>query len=299
MTLTQMQYFQAVCNYENYTKAAAALFVTQPAVSKAIRELETECGTPLLVRKGNSLTLTEAGQLLRKEVDEILASMDHLNRKIGSGGLTRRFVEVGLSTFSSSTAFPAICAEFHRRYPEIQVFSHEDSTDKLFRLLDADRVDVIVTTPESPEREADPSYRFLRLNSSCLRYCVSRSHRWARRGSITLEEIAAEPLILLSDNYSSARGQRALFAQQGLEPNIIMRTSQMFTVERFVESGAAGGYLPIELAESNKNIVALPCSFDRPARPTCIIWKKNSPEYPAVTSFLRLARELYPQDPAE
>jgi len=298
VTLTQMQYFQAVCTYENYTKAAAALFVTQPAVSKAIRELEAECGTPLLVRKGNALALTEAGRLLLKEVDGVLSRMDQLNRKIASGGLKRNYVEIGLSTFSSSAAFPRICAEFHRRYPEIRVISHEDSTEKLFQMLDADRVDAIVTTPESPEREADPSYRFLRLNRSGLRYCVSRNHRWARRSSITLEEIAAEPLIMLSDNYSSARGQMELFARQGLEPNIIMRTSQMFTVERFVESGAAGGYLTLELAETNKNIVSIPCSFDRPLKYTCIAWKKKPAEHPAVADFLRLAREMYPGDRA-
>ena len=189
MTLTQMQYFRAVCAYESYTKAAAALFVTQPAVSKAMRELEAECGTPLLTRKGNSLSVTEAGQLLLEEVNAVLSHVDSLNRMIASDGLKRNFVRVGLSTFSSSEAFPRICAEFHRRYPGVRIVSREDSTEVLFRLLDADQTDVIFTAPGAGDRTDTPELRFWGLNDFGLRYYVSRAHRWAKRSSISLEEL--------------------------------------------------------------------------------------------------------------
>ena len=294
MTLTQMQYFRAVCTYESYTKAAAALFVTQPAVSKAIRELEAECGTPLLIRKGNSLTVTQAGRLLLEEVNAVLSHVDSLNQMIASDALKRNFVRVGLSTFSSCEAFPGLCAEFHRRYPELRIFSREDSTEVLFQLLDADQTDVIFTAPSPRNREENPELLFWALNDFGLSYYVSRGHRWARRGSVSLEEIAAEPLIMLSDRYSSARRLEALFTRRGLAPNVLMRTSQMFTVERFVESGAAGGYLPSALGERNKNIVRLPCPDDPPPIRTCMIWKKKAAEHPAVADLIRLAKEMYP-----
>ena len=79
MTLAQMQYFQAVCKYENYSKAANALFVSQPAVSQAIREVENECGARLIERKGNGLVITEAGQTLLEEVNNVLRHVDHVN----------------------------------------------------------------------------------------------------------------------------------------------------------------------------------------------------------------------------
>lgn len=294
MTLTQMRYFQAVCKYENYTKAAEALYVSQPAISQAIRDLENECGIKLFFRRGNGLVLTDGGQVLLEEVNAVLRHMDSLERLISAEGLKRNFVRMGLSTLSSSTTFPKICAAYHKKYPEYQVVSHEGSTSELFELLDADRVDIIITSPNIRKVELAEKYNEYPLGISGLRYCVSVKHPWAGRKSVTLEEIAREPLILISEHYNSHRMIKKMFSEQNLEPNIIMVTSQMFTIERFVESGAAGGFLPPEIAVSNRQIVPLDYPDERPLRHTVMIWKPKVTQYPSVDKFIRVARELYP-----
>ena len=68
MTLTQMKYYEAACRFLNFTKAAEYLHVTQPAVSAAMKELEHECGVVLLKKQGNTLCLTDEGQLLFREI---------------------------------------------------------------------------------------------------------------------------------------------------------------------------------------------------------------------------------------
>ena len=295
MTLTQMRYFQTVCRYENYTKAAESLYVSQPAVSQAVRDLERECGIKLLTRRGNGLAVTEAGRVLLEEIDNILRHTDNLERLVAEQGLKRNFVRVGLSTLSSSAVFPQICAAFHKKYPEYRVLSHEASTTELFQLLDAGRVDMIVTTPHMDDVEFSERYGECVLNHSGRSYCISASHRWAKRQSVTLEEIAAEPLILISEHYNVHRRLMKLFSSHGLEANIIMTTSQMFTIERFVESGAAGGFLPKEVTRYNRHIVALDFPDDMPATRTSMIWRRNAELFPAAEKMIRTAKQMYPK----
>lgn len=294
MTLAQMRYFQAVCTYESYTKAAEALYVSQPAISQAVRDLERECGIKLLSRKGNGLVVTEAGRILLEEIENILRHTENLEKLIAAQGLKRNFVRVGLSTLSSSAVFPRICGVFHKKYPDCRVFSHEASTSELFSLLDTARVDMIVTTPRMTKEELGVKYCEWVLNYSGLRYCVSSEHHWAKRSSVSLEEIAKEPLIMISENYNAHRRLKKLFADHGLEPNIIMTTSQMFTIERFVESGAAGGFLPPEVTAYNRHIKALGFPDDQPMNRTSIIWRRDAELFPAAEKMIRLAKQMYP-----
>ena len=69
MTIVQMQYFQAVCRYENFTRAAEELHISQPAMSAAMKDLEKECGVPLFVRDKNSLRVTDEGKILLEEAE--------------------------------------------------------------------------------------------------------------------------------------------------------------------------------------------------------------------------------------
>ncbi len=147
MTLTQMQYFDAVCRHESYTKTAQELLVSQPAISQSMRELEAECGTPLFARQGNTLTITQQGKLLQEEVKQVLEQIQHLHHVIHDLGMTRNFVRIGLSTIFGNTVFPRLRREFHRRYPDIETISYENVTPTLFEMLDTEKGDLLITTP--------------------------------------------------------------------------------------------------------------------------------------------------------
>ena len=296
MTLTQMRYFQAVCRYENYTRAAQALFVSQPTVSQALKDLEQECGEPLFARRGNTLQVTQAGRLLLAEVEIILRHHERIQEMVAAGKLQRDYVRVGISTFSASSVFPQICAAFHRDCPGIRILSHEDSTPELMRMLDEERADLVITSPTLPADELAERYGFLPLTVSGLRYCVAAGHPFAGRERVSLEEMAAEPLVLLDEHYTASRRQMELFQEHGLTPNVLLRTSQMFTVERFVVSGAAAGFLPAELAAQHPGITAVPFAQENTLRPTLLLWRKGEQKYSAAESFIRTARAWKEQE---
>ena len=295
MTLTQMQYFQAVCKFENYTKAAEYLHVTQPAISKAIRDVENECSAQLFDHKGNTLLLTESGRKLLKEVEVVLIHVENLKNMISSDSLNRQFVRVGISTFSSSIVFPSICAKYRQLYPEYKIISHEDSTPELFSMLNDGTLDMMLTSPGSYKRKKDliKDYKILELaETSGLMYCVSKDHRFSNRGKVSLEEIAAEPLIMLDDRYSSTQNFKKLFREHGLELNILLQTSQMFTIERFVECGAAAGFLPQDLTENNEKIVALDYPNDILSRHVALIWKRKGIIFPTMEKFIEVSKTI-------
>lgn len=303
MTLTQMQYFFTVCQYENYTRAAERLYVSQPAVSQAIRELETECGTPLFYRRGNSLVTTPEGRTLYEEVSIVLRQMDRLGHVVKDLSLQRSFLRVGLSTFSGNAVFPSICRRFSVQHPEIELQTCEDTTRTLLYQLDEGQLDFALTTPntELSRAQLESKYYFYPLKSLPMMFAVHREHPLAAQGRVSWEEIAAQPLVMLTDRFAPTRRIKKLFAEQGLHLHVIHYTTQMYTVERFVEQGAACGFLPGAVMEHNKDIAGLSYPVLPRGYSLMLIWKKQGQQASRrVMDYLIAAvRELYPLDRAD
>lgn len=299
MTFTQMKYFYTVCKYENYTKAAEELFISQPAISQAMKDLEAECGVTLFQRHGNTLTLTESGYTLRDEVKIILSQYDHLNHIVHDLNLKRNYIRVGLSSFSGSHVFPTLRCRFHLDHPEIDVISSEDVTSVLFEWLDSDKVDLIITSPK-PEHLSRPerkNYMLYPIETTGLQFCVHKDHPLAERRYVTVSDIADEALVMLSDYYSPTKRVKQAFSKYGLQPKVIHYTSQMFSVERFIEQGAAAGFLPADVAEHNPTIVGIEFEdFDSKHQQVALVWKKQGLQHNSLKEFIATAKRMFPQN---
>ena len=139
--------------------------------------------------------------------------------------------------------------------------------------------------------ELKNKYRFIKTNSPSLVYCVAKNHPYAGRKSVTCQEIAAAPITVMdSDSYPTEELRRNL-SEAGLEPNIIHYTNQVYTVERFVESGTSAGFLPEELVKDNPRLVALHYPWYRDDLFTMLLWKKEQMLYPSVKVFIRVAHQ--------
>lgn len=153
MTLIQLQYFQSVCKYENFTRAAEEWHISQPAMSAAIKDLEKECGVALFRRDKNALSITDEGKVLLDEAGLILAQYDHLHRVVEKLSLARNYVRIGLSTLSGNLVYPEILQAFHRKYPNIQVISVEESTNRQFEMLEGGFLDAVITIRSFTDEE--------------------------------------------------------------------------------------------------------------------------------------------------
>lgn len=290
MTVAQMTYFMTLHDCLSFSKAAEQLNVTQPAISSAIRELERECNVRLFERKKTSLALTDEGRVLAQLVEPCLKQITELNSAARHLDQINQHLRVGFTTLFGNYVYSEILSRFMRGYPQITVTGRESSSPTLVQLLDSNQLDIIILVVRS--RNLPPElYGQMPIVNTALRFCVSNSHPLAWNRHISWEEISRLPLVLLSDNFSMARGIQQEFANRGLTPNIIHRTDQVYTVERFIENNVAGGFLPEVVASRNKYITGLEYGDVPLGAPLKAIWRKDRFVSQAMQDFLKITRD--------
>lgn len=291
ITIKQMKYFLSVCRTENLSKSAKELFVSQPTLSVAIKELEQETSTHLFMRKGTHITLTEAGRKLRDEIKKIMEHYNKMSSMIESGILSTDYLRLGYSTIIGSESLPLIYRRFTESYPSIHLEISEGAGWNLLQKLDEDELDAVLTV-ENYSQESLWKKRFetKKIKASILEYCVSEKSPLAGKETITLEEISKEPLILFDQAFPLSGTIENIFSERGYDLNVVLRSSQIFMVSRFIEEGLGGGFLPASACRENLKLVPLDCpelthSSGMEAR---VYWKKHSAPDRPLTLFLEL-----------
>ncbi|MGE5215958.1 MAG: LysR family transcriptional regulator, partial [Chloroflexota bacterium] len=126
-----MRYFVCVAETENISRAALKLHISQPAVSRQIRDLEDEIGLPLLKRSGKSVRLTEAGRLFLDEARVVLQRTDEAVRNVRAfANNTHTELHVGYSSYMVDRAFHAILNNYQRAMPNVRVKLHDRSVEQ-------------------------------------------------------------------------------------------------------------------------------------------------------------------------
>ena len=296
MTLKQMNYFLSVANTGNMTKSAELLFVTQPTLSRSVRELEKEVGTPLFLKNGNRLVLTEAGEVLRDQFSQILQQYQLMQARIRSGALNKKYVHFGFSTIVCNTVAPEICCQFLRRYPTIHLETQEDFGHSLLYRLDNGQLDVVITGGSYANlRQWEDRFHVISLHPTGMEYFVQAGHPLTQKARVTMEEIAMVPTIMLDDSVPVSRLIQNVFSGQNLLLNVVLRSRDIYTVERFISLGVGGGFLPPESGTLNSAIHPLNCPELSALKnlTTSLYWRKDKPPSYALQSFIDVAKTLY------
>ena len=291
MTLKQMQYFISLCQTLNMTRSAKSLFVSQPTLSVAMKDLENEVGVPLFRKEGTHLSLTEAGARLAREIRGILEKYNDIETMIRSGDLQRNCVRFGFSSVVGSSAAPLICRQFLNDQPDIRLSIVEGIGRDLLSMLDNGQLDVVLTGKnyhlDGPFAE---KFSVLELAPEPMVFCVSADSPLAAMSSISPEEIAREPVIMFKESIPVASMLEKQFSDWGIPLNIIFRTSQLFTVERFIAFGVAGGFLPAMSCQDNLSVVPIRCKEleELTKSPVAMFWKKRDS---VISGLIRSAQK--------
>ena len=121
MKLIQLEYFCAVSRYHSITQAAQKLYVTQPAISSAIRELEKEFSINLFTRSKNHLTLTTEGEAFYQKASTLLATIHETESELYDLGHQVTPIRIGIPPLLSTLFFPEMLLLFHQEHPAIPV----------------------------------------------------------------------------------------------------------------------------------------------------------------------------------
>jgi DNA-binding transcriptional LysR family regulator len=192
-TVHQLSVFCTVARHLSYTKAAEALYLSQPAVSQQVRTLEQTLGLQLFVRSGRGIMLTQAGQELQQHADRLLALLAEtapVVREIHS--LERGSVLVGASNSAGTYVLPPLLGAFRAQYPRIHVTLTVANRRTIEEQLMNRQLDLVVMSLI----ERSDQFIVESLMSYELIVVATASHRLAKRSTLTLLDLQRETFLL-------------------------------------------------------------------------------------------------------
>ncbi|RZI05724.1 LysR family transcriptional regulator, partial [Staphylococcus condimenti] len=147
MDIKQMSYFIAVVQQGGMTNASKELYVAQSTISKAIKDLENELGSPLFDRSKRHLTLTDSGEIFYKKSLEIMNLFDNLPKEVNQlKGLEAGHISIGLSAVMNMNKFIETLGDFHQMYPNITYNLVENGGKALEQLIINNEIDIVLAT---------------------------------------------------------------------------------------------------------------------------------------------------------
>ena len=199
MDFDQLTTFVQVAKLKSFSKAGQKVFRSQSAVSAQIRQLEQAYKAKLLDRSAKSVELTPAGEVLFEYADRLLRLRDESMQIVADrGSVVQGPVTFGANEATCLYLLPDILSEFKRRYPLVHISIYRNFSHKILQRLEEGSLDLgIVTLPLK-----SPNLKMHVINRDRLRFMVSSKNPLAQRSNVTLEEIAAAPLIFPKTGYT-------------------------------------------------------------------------------------------------
>lgn len=255
-TLRQLQVFEKVASHLNYSRAAEELYLSQPAVSMQIKQLEGHIGLPLFEQMGKKIFLTEAGCELfhySRSISQQLAEMEALfdeMKGLGQGKLT-------LSVVNTANYFtPQLLAKFCQQHPNINVILQVANRDAVLKQLADNSTDLAIMgrPPEGVDVSAES---FL---ENPLVVIAAPDHPLARLKRVKFAQLAQEKFLSREPGSGTRSAMERIFAQHHIQPRISMEMETNEAIKQAVQAGMGLGILSqhsIELELETKRLVML------------------------------------------
>lgn len=240
MTLNQLKYFCTACRTHSITKAAEELFVTQPTISIAIKDLETEFNIILFTRNGNHLELTSAGETFYEKAKDLLKHSTEMQNEFLELGNRIPVLKIGIPPMFSTIFFPEVLNAFEQNYPDIQTELDEFGSVRACNLVQDEKLDLAIVNMEQFNID---KFESCVLAKEQLMYVVSKKHPMAKKKCMTIENFRNENLLMFNVDSVQNELLKNRFDQLKINPRIIMRSSQLYTTLKFVDNGRCGCFL--------------------------------------------------------
>ena len=290
MNLQQLRYVQEVARRNlNVSEAAAALHTSQPGVSKQIRAFEEELGVGIFVRSGRRLTaITDAGQEVLRHVERILAELSNL-KAVGEefADHAKGTLTVAVTHTQARYALPAVVTAFKKRYKDVKLKLLQGNPHQLARMVVAGEADLAIATEaldEYPDLVTLPCYQW----HHCV--VVPDGHPLARVKPLTLEAIAAHPLVTYDPTFAGRNAIDRTFAARDLHPEIVLTALDSDVIKSYVSLGLGVGIISSRAFRKghDEGLKALDCTHLFPAQTTRLAYKRGAYLRNYTVEFIRL-----------
>lgn len=229
MRIRYMRELIAIKEHGNFSRAAESLFITQPALSRHIADMEKELGIRLLNRDKHKVEFTEAGTKVYNSFRRILQTYDNLTRefsdyKLGTTGSLR----LGMLYYTISQDFGNVMTRFAEEYPKVVIKRYSCQPQEVFHALAEDRIDIGVLPRAN---YSDGSFlKFQDITHNGMEVMMAATHPLARKETVSLDDLRPETCIYLRDDPYSNQSYDEALHRCGFEPKKTVYTENIDTV---------------------------------------------------------------------
>ena len=291
-TLRQLQFFVAAAEAGSVSGAARALSISQSSVTEAIRGLEDDLGVGLFDRQARGIVLTHKGTAFLRHARQILADVATARTAFqDEDEAPAGRLSLGVTSLVAGYVLSDILARYRRAFPRIELNVVEDNGDYLQHLLIGGELDVAVLLTSSVRDRLALNVETLLV--SPYRLWMPLGHALAQQETITLEELAGQPLIqLMVDEIEEST--RRLTVALPVKPQITFRTRSVEAVRSLVATGAGLAILPSLVYRpwslEGDRIEIRDVSGDLPTVQVGLAWRKGAPLSAPAHNFVRSAQ---------
>jgi LysR family transcriptional regulator, benzoate and cis,cis-muconate-responsive activator of ben and cat genes len=291
--LRHLVYFREVARQLHFRKAAETLAMAQPALSRAIAQLETALDTDLLNRTRRGVEITPAGSLLLERIKPLLRSLAAIPADLAAlaGGQVGH-VRVAFTGLAMATVLPRILREFHARHPGIRLELTESPTSAQLTALQAGDIACGFFHPDAPT----PGLRTRLLLRERNGVLLPASHPLTARGrpgdALRLRDLAATPFVLFPRPHNPGFYDRILaaFASAGVTPRIAEEIWPRANGIGLVRAGLGATFMtPSEAQHLPPEVAFRPLAGPAPESRLVLGWKQSAAPDPALAAFLTVA----------
>lgn len=289
MELYTMEYILALAEYKNFTLAAEACHIGQPALSQQIARAEKELGIPLFLRTTHGVSLTEAGEEFVRRAQEILQKSHALEAEMSSfAGIQKGVLHLGIITSLKCINYGEMISGFCSRYPHIFVNITQNGTHALLDALQERRIDAALMN--APVHQLPKSIGFIKLGEDHYSAALPSDHPLAGKERISIRLLKDERIIFHNSTQVAAELCLNACRNAGFEPNIICRSTSPTTTLYMVQGGLGIAFLPSEEFLSHSIEGVREVKLEEPIiKEVGVAWR-NDNSSPLVDAFIRFAQ---------
>ena len=291
MDIRVLQYFLAVAREESITKAAETLHMTQPPLSRQLKDLEEEVGKQLLIRGSKKVTLTEDGMLLRKRAEEMIALMEKTKSELSSSDENiSGEIYMGSGETEAVSTIAKVAENLQKEHPLIRYHIYSGDAEHIVERLDKGLIDFGLLV----EPFDNSKYDFIRLPvKDTWGVLMRKDSPLAEKESICAEDLWDKPLII-SHQTAISNEMIAWLRKDVSQLNIVATYDLLYNASRFVKMGFGYAIALDRLINTSgdSNLCFRPL-YPVSEAGLCIVWKKYQVFSRAAGRFIQKLKDEF------
>lgn len=288
MSIEQLIYFTKVYENKSFTKTSKELFISQPAITTAIKNLEKEFKTELIMMNGKNLEITPSGERLYTLAIPIITLYNNLENQMHDFVYKSTTIKIGIPPMLGTFIFAPLFEDFLVRYPNVNLKLYELASHANKEALIEGEIDIALTVIYN--NEIEDNLDFIKIGNADLVFAVNKSHQFAKKKEISIKELGNTPLILFKEDSLQYQVITKLFEETHITPIIKLKSEQLSTIKELLSYGKIGAFLFKQVIKENDDIIGIPLegnlSFD-----IVLATRKNSKFNKLALDLLKLIKD--------